>query len=226
LPLVVQLRSAVCLLGRFPALAGVDLEVAAGDVLLLSGANGAGKTTLLRLVAGLHRLHSGTGSVLGHDLSTDRTGARRRIGLFGHQSFCYDDLTARENLRFAARSAGGGEAGADAALEQVGLHGQADVEHGRLSSGQRRRLSLAVALSRDPELLLLDEPHAGLDAEGRAVLDAVIRAAPTDGRTVILASHELDRGRALAGREAVLAGGVVVRGGTAPAATPMEVGAP
>ena len=213
MPLVVQLRSAVCLLGRFPALAGVDLDVAEGDVVLLSGANGAGKTTLLRLLAGLAPLHSGTATVLDHDLAEDREGARPAIGLFGHQTFCYDDLTVRENLRFAARAVRKPVAAADAALDRVGLQAQAGIEHARLSAGQRRRLALAVALAREPRLLLLDEPHAGLDAEGRAVLDAVVRAAPADGRTVLLASHELDIGRALAGREAVVAGGRIVRGG-------------
>lgn len=214
--LVVQLRSAVCLLGRFPALAGVDLDVKAGEVVLLSGANGAGKTTLLRLLAGLVRLHSGSALVLGHDLAIDHTAARRAIGLFGHQSLCYDDLTVGENLRFAARAAGRDAAAADAALEQVGLRPQETIEHGRLSAGQRRRLALAVALARDPALLLLDEPHAGLDAEGRDVLDAVVRAAPAAGRTVLLASHELELGRALADREAVVAGGRIIRGGLLP----------
>jgi ABC-2 type transport system ATP-binding protein len=80
--------------------------------------------------------------------------------------------------------------------------------HGRLSAGQRRRLALAVTLAREPQLLLLDEPHAGLDAAGRAVLDAVVASSPAEGRTVMLASHELDRTRALAHREVVLAGGV------------------
>jgi len=207
-PLVVRLRSAVCLLGRFPALAGVDLDVAAGEVVLLSGANGSGKTTLLRLLAGLHRLHSGTAAVLGHDLALDRRGARRAIGLLGHETGCYDDLTVRENLRFAARAAGSDGAVCDAVLERVGLTAQAGVTHGRLSAGQRRRLALAVTLSRDPRLLLLDEPHAGLDAAGRAVLDTVVASAAGEDRTVIIASHELDRTRALAGREVVLAGGV------------------
>src|SRR5262249_15656699 len=105
-PLAVRLRSAVCLLGRFPAPAGVDVDVEAGEVVLLSGANGSGKTTLLRLLAGLHRLHSGTADVLGYDLAVDRRGARRAIGLLGHETGCYDDLTVRENLRFAARAAG------------------------------------------------------------------------------------------------------------------------
>ncbi len=208
MPLVVRLRSAVCLLGRFPALAGVDLDVEAGDVVLLSGANGSGKTTLLRLLAGLHRLHAGTGEVLDHDLAVDRRGARRDIGLLGHETGCYDDLTVRENLRFAARASGSDAAASDAALERVGLAAQAQVPHGRLSAGQRRRLALAVTLARDPRLLLLDEPHAGLDAGGRAILDEVVASAANEERTVILASHELDLTRALAGREVVLAGGV------------------
>ena len=130
------------------------------------------------------------------------------IGLLGHETGCYDDLTVRENLRFAVRAAGGDASASDIALERVGLTAQADVVHGRLSAGQQRRLALAVVLARDPRLLLLDEPHAGLDAAGRAVLDAVVAAAPDEERTVILASHELDRTRALAGREVVLAGGV------------------
>jgi heme ABC exporter ATP-binding subunit CcmA len=208
-PVVVRLRSAVCLLGRFPALAGVDLDAADGEIVLLSGANGAGKTTLLRLLAGLAPLYSGAATVLGHDLAVDRRGARRELALVGHETFCYDDLSVGENLRFAARAAGRptADADADAALERLGLTGVRDVVHRRLSAGQRRRLALAVALARDPRLLLLDEPHAGLDAEGREVLDAVIRAAPAENRTVLIASHELEHSRGLAKREVVLSGG-------------------
>ena len=204
---VVRLRSAVCLLGRFPALAGVDLDVAAGEVLLLSGGNGAGKTTLLRLIAGLARLHEGEANVLGCDLVRDRTSHRKNLAFVGHDTFCYDDLTARENVRFAARAAGAGVEAADTALEWVGLMGSSAVTHRRLSSGQRRRLALAVAVAREPQLLLLDEPHAGLDGEGRDVLDAVIAAVAAENRTVLLASHELDRTRQLASREVVLTGG-------------------
>jgi heme ABC exporter ATP-binding subunit CcmA len=197
----------VCLLGRFPALAGVDLDVASGEVILLSGGNGAGKTTLLRLIAGLVRLHDGEGEVLGHDLALDRSSHRHDLAFVGHETFCYDDLTVRENLVFAARAAGGDAGAADAALERVGLERSAAVTHARLSAGQRRRLALAVALSREPRLLLLDEPHAGLDAEGRGVLDAVLKASASENRAVLVASHELDRTRALASREVVLTAG-------------------
>jgi ABC-type multidrug transport system ATPase subunit len=260
-PVVVRLRSAVCLLDRFPALAGVDLDVAEREILLVSGANGAGKTTLLRLLAGLVPLQSGTAEVLGHDLATDRTGARRDLALVGHDTFCYDDLTVRENLRFAARAAqpprtgprslkfflskrgpvpGGRTVGrpstagdtagdaagdtacdtaCDAAMERLGLTRVAATTHARLSAGQRKRLALAVALTREPRLLLLDEPHAGLDARGREVLDAVVAAAPSEGRTVVLVSHEVDRARTLATREVVLhAGRAVSVASPAPAA--------
>src|SRR5258708_27472499 len=89
---VVHLRSAVCMLGRFPALAGVDLDVESGEIVLLAGANGAGKTTLLRLCAGLLPLRSGTAEVLGADLAVDRRSIRRSLALVGHETFCYDDL--------------------------------------------------------------------------------------------------------------------------------------
>jgi ABC-type multidrug transport system ATPase subunit len=196
----------VCLLGRFPALAGVDLDVLDGEVVLLSGGNGAGKTTLLRLVAGLVPLHAGTGEVLGVDLTTDRRSHRRLVGLVGHDTGCYDDLTVRENVRFAALAAGA-EAPSGRVLDQLGLGPLAEVLHRKLSAGQCRRLALAVALTRNPRLLLLDEPHAGLDAEGRAALDRVLSSAAESGRSIVLASHELERVRGLASREVVLTAG-------------------
>ncbi|MGH9030843.1 MAG: ATP-binding cassette domain-containing protein [Acidimicrobiia bacterium] len=218
--LAVRLRSAVCLLGRYPALAGADLDVRDGEIVLLSGANGAGKTTLLRVIAGLAPLYSGTGEVLGHDLTRDRRSARPALALVGHETFCYDDLTVRENLRFASRAAGRPVVAGDVAIERVGLTRQSGVTHGRLSAGQRRRLALAVALAREPRLLLLDEPHAGVDAAGLAVVDAVISTAPGEGRTVVLASHELERARALAGREVVLSAGRAVAGVVEPELAP------
>lgn len=207
MPFVVRLRSAVCLLGRFPALAGVDLDVAAGESVLLSGGNGAGKTTLLRLLAGLVPLHQGEGEVLGTDLSRDRRSHRLRLGFVGQETFAYDDLTVRENLRFFTRAAGVDVAVVDDVLEALELGPLADVVHGRLSTGQRRRLALVIALARRAELLLLDEPHAGLDAPGRAFLDGVLARAASEGTTVVIASHELELVRPSVNREVVLTNG-------------------
>jgi ABC-2 type transport system ATP-binding protein len=210
------------MLGRFPALAGADLDVEAGEVLLLSGPNGAGKTTLLRLCAGLLPLRAGEAEVLGVDLNIEPRRVRRAVALVGHETFCYDDLTVAENVRFAARSTGHTVADAHDALARVGLDRVANVAHGRLSQGQRRRLSLANALARKARLLLLDEPHAGLDEHGREVLEDIVRTAAADDCTVMLASHELDLARRLATREVRIVAGQVHAVPPAPAAAAVE----
>jgi heme ABC exporter ATP-binding subunit CcmA len=206
----VHLRSAVCLLGRFPALAGLDLDVARGEIVLLRGPNGAGKTTLLRALAGLVPVVDGEAVVLGHDLRRDRgrKAIRRHVGLLGHTTALYDDLDVEQNVRFWAKAAGRPVQAAEDALTKLGLDGRLrTVATSRLSAGQRRRASLAVVLARQPELWLLDEPHAGLDADGRDLLDGLVSGAAAQGATVVLASHELDRATALAGRTVVVAGG-------------------
>jgi heme ABC exporter ATP-binding subunit CcmA len=212
----VQLRSVVALVGRFPALAGIDLDVAQGEVVLLRGPNGAGKTSVLRACAGLLAVVSGEASVLGHDLRRDRRSVRPHVGMLGHAGFLYDDLTAEENVRFVAR-----------AVERAGAHGGADtrtgpllarlglddrlrqVPVGRLSAGQRRRVSIAALMVRRSRLWLLDEPHAGLDAEGRELLDQLVREAVGTGATVLFTSHEGDRATALADRTVIVSGGRV-----------------
>ena len=210
---VVRLRSAVSLLGRFPALAGVDLDVVPGEVVLVRGANGAGKTTLLRACSGLAAFSSGEAEVLGHDMRRDRKAVRRRVGLLGHAGFLYDDLTVADNLRFSARAAGATTASADDALTRLGLDGRLrDVAVAKLSAGQRRRVAVAAVVARQPDLWLLDEPHAGLDAAGRDLLDALVGEAAARGATVLLASHELDRASAIATRTVVMAGGQVTGG--------------
>lgn len=207
---VVHLRGAVTLLGRFPALAGIDLDVTAGEIVLLRGPNGAGKTTLLRLCAGLLAVTRGEARVLGHDLSNRREAwaVRRRVGYLGHAAGLYDDLSVVDNVRFWGRAAGADAADVDAALLACGLDGRlGSLAVASLSAGQRRRTSLACVLARRPELWLLDEPHAGLDKDGRDVLDSLIRRAVAAGATVVLSSHELDRAEALADRVVNLAGG-------------------
>jgi len=217
---VVHLRDAVALLGRFPALAGVDLDVARGEVILLRGPNGAGKTTLLRACAGLVPIVRGEAVVLGTDLRRDPRAVRRRVALLGHASGLYDDLTVDENVRFWGRAARARRADVEAALRLLGLDGRLrHVPVGRLSAGQRRRASLACLLARRPELWLLDEPHAGLDNAARDQIDGLVRQAVRQGATVLLSSHELDRAQALADRVVEL-----VAGTNAPTGAPVAAG--
>ena len=214
---VIHLRAVVSLLGRFPALAGVDLDVAPGEIVVLHGPNGAGKTTLLRLCAGLVGVAAGEAVVLGHDLAGDRRAVRRRVALLGHGSGLYEDLTVADNVRFWARAAGARNEDAAAAVATLGVGGRlADVAVSRLSAGQRRRAALACLVARRAELWLLDEPHAGLDADGRDLLDDLVRRAAAAGATVVVASHEHDRSEALGTRVVTLAGGVVVGDEPAP----------
>ncbi len=217
-PAAVVFRAAVVLLDRFPALAGVDLDVARGEIVLLRGPNGAGKTTLLRACAGLARVVQGSAHVLGSDLAADPRSVRRRVGLLGHDDALYGDLTVADNVRFWARAAGASAADADRALTRCGLDGRlATVMAARLSAGQRRRTALATLIARRPELWLLDEPHAGLDRAGRDLVDALVVEATRAGATVLFASHELERAEGLSTRVVTLAGGLVRDDESAPA---------
>lgn len=203
------MSDAVVMLGRFPALAGATLSVERGESVLLRGPNGAGKSTLLRLCAGLLRPARGTARVLGLDLVKDRREIRRRIGYVGHQSMLYDDLTVSENLQFWSKAAGVESAQQQAAADRMQIDRRLyDVPVSALSSGQRRRTSIAVAAARRPELWLLDEPHAGVDQEGRQVIDDLIVDAATAGGAVVVASHELDRAQTVVHRTLEISGGM------------------
>lgn len=207
----VHLRSAVALAGRFPALAGVDLSVDPGEVVALVGHNGAGKTSVLRACAGLLPLCSGEAVVLGFDLREDPTTVRRSVGLLGHAAPLYDELTTVENVRFAVKAARRDRAQIDAALERLALVGRVRrTQVGRLSAGQRRKVALACLMAKDPDLWLLDEPHAGLDAGARRTLNELVAGAAEKGAAVLMASHELDVARATADRVVTMAGGRVV----------------
>ena len=210
---VVRLRDAVVLLGGFPALAGVDLSVERGEVVLVRGSNGAGKSTLLHLCAGLLRLSEGQGEVLGCDLGVDRAAVRRRVGLLGHDTALYGELTAAENLQVWARASRVGETDVGGALDRLGLTPRLrDVPTDRLSAGQRRRVALAAIVVRRPELWLLDEPHAGLDSDGREIVDSIVTAAAAAGAAVVLASHEAGPAGGLATRTVAMAGGTLPEG--------------
>jgi heme ABC exporter ATP-binding subunit CcmA len=209
-PSALSLRDAVALSGRFPLLAGVDLEVAVGETVLIEGPNGAGKTSLLRVAAGLVPVASGQASVLGLDPVRYRTEVRRRVGMLAHASHLYDDLNVRENVRFAVKAAGADTSRIAAACERLGLTGRLlRTGAAKLSAGQRRRVALAVLVARAPELWLLDEPHAGLDASARSLLNEIVAEATANGATAIVASHEPELVVSLADRSVTLTGGRV-----------------
>ncbi|MHB8379742.1 MAG: heme ABC exporter ATP-binding protein CcmA, partial [Acidimicrobiales bacterium] len=181
----VALRDAVVLVGGFPLLSGVNLELATSSLTVVTGANGAGKTSLLRLLAGLVTLSSGTGVVAGVDLKGDLRELRRRVGWLGHEGSFYDDLSVSENLVFAAKALARPTSEIANVLDRVGLAGRAATSAKLLSAGQRRRLGLAWLLLRRPELWLLDEPYASLDDDGRAFFDQLIGDVVASGATVV-----------------------------------------
>lgn len=206
---VIEARGLEKRFGPVVALAGVDLDLPRGCVLAVVGPNGAGKTTLLRLLAGLARPTRGWVRLEG--VARGRREARRRIGFIGHATFLYPALTASENLLFAARLYGVSDpAGrAEALLARQGLAQVADQPAGSFSRGMAQRLAIARGLVHDPQVVLLDEPFTGLDRPAADRLDAQLRNLRTEGRTCVLATHDLARAAAVADRALVLSRGRV-----------------
>jgi len=207
----VRIRGLSKAFGRAPALRGIDLDVPTGAFLSLLGPNGSGKTTLIRVMASLTRPDSGEVWVRGVPLGAGAPALRRMIGLVGHDPLLYDDLTARENLRFVCRMFG--VEWADDRIEEVaadmGMSANLDRKAGVMSHGMKKRFSIARALLHDPPVLLLDEPESGLDLEAVGLLDAIISRRDAS-RTVIMTTHDLERAVALADRVAALEDGRIV----------------
>ncbi len=181
--------------GRW-ALARVSFAVPAGTALLLTGENGAGKTTLLKLLATLTKPTYGSIEVLGEP-AAPLPGLRRRIGLLTHQTYLYDAQSGRENLTFVARCLSRPPAEVQAVLERVGLTQSAERPVATYSAGMKRRLTLAALLLKQPELVLLDEPWTQLDRDGGELLDGIIGELRARGATLVIATHDLERGRAV-----------------------------
>lgn len=195
------------------ALREVSLELERGAVLTLRGPNGAGKTTLLKILAGIYRPSAGEGRVLGADLTGDSDAVRRRTVLLADTDYLYDELTGAENLRFASLMAGDGRGDRErrAVLERVGLARAGDDPVRSYSTGMRKRLSLARVLLRPAGLVLLDEPYGGLDREGAAFVDRVVREIRDGGRSVALATHRGGEAARSADRVAHLEAGRLAR---------------
>ena len=213
--LAVRLRSVVALAGLYPLLAGVDLDVGPGQILAVKGPNGAGKTSLLRVMAGLLPVAAGEATVLGLEPTAQARELRRQVGLLGHRNGLYDDLSAEDNVRFCVRAARLPKTAVPVALDRLGLTERLRrLPVGKLSAGQRRRVALACLVARQPRLWLLDEPHAGLDADHRQLLDNLLREAVAEGATVVLATHEASVTALLADRVVTMSGGTVLDGTT------------
>jgi heme ABC exporter ATP-binding subunit CcmA len=195
--------------GRVRILRGLDLSLRPGEALAVVGPNGAGKTTLLRLLAGLMRPTAGEIRVLGKPLTAGAARLRRAIGLLSHQSLLYDDLTLLENLTFAGRLYGLDRPRelAGAALDRAGLGDRAAELPKRLSRGLLQRAAIARALLHSPQVLLLDEPFTGLDANAGDRLRADLLTRLGQGLGLVVVTHHLAEAWDLASRVAVLVEG-------------------
>ena len=190
---------------------GVDVEVAAGECLALFGPNGAGKTTLLRMMAGLLRPTAGSAQVAG--LPVRGAEGRGRVGLVTHGSMLYGALTALENVELAARLHGvptPRQAALDA-LAAMRVADRAGVAARALSRGLQQRVSIARAIVHDPRAVLLDEPFTGLDDAGASALTEALTELSAHGAALLLVTHNVTEGLALAGRVAVMVAGRIVR---------------
>ena len=197
--------------GHRAAVADASLRLEAGRSLCLVGRNGAGKSTLLAVAAGALAADSGRVKVLGRDVA-DEPAVRRQIGYMSDSPQLYEALSGRENLSFYARLYGLGDAKerTDQLLETVGLSRRAGDAAGGYSAGMRRRLDLARVMLHRPRLLLLDEPGASLDRDGRDILSRVIAEHCQDGRAVLLTAHESADASDLADTFAVIEDGRLV----------------
>ena len=176
--------------GPLPVLDGLDLAVPEGGFTAVVGPSGCGKSTLMRALVGVQRTHGGSVTVLDHPAGSARV--RARVGYVTQAASVYDDLTVGENLRFFARVLDVPTDRVDRVLAEVDLTDQAGDVVGRLSGGQRSRVSLAVALLRRPELLVLDEPTVGLDPVLREDLWRLFHELADDGAAVLVSSHVMD----------------------------------
>jgi heme ABC exporter ATP-binding subunit CcmA len=195
--------------GPILVLDGISLALPRGQCLALLGPNGAGKTTLLRLLATLQRPTSGALTIDGVDALRDPDRVRPLLGVVAHGSYVYEDLTARENLRFWETLRGGDPSPArlSAALAQVELDGVAGERVRTFSAGMKRRLGLARVLLAKARLLLLDEPFTGLDRRGQKWVNEFLLAFKAAGGTAVVATHSLGGSLAVADRVAILAQG-------------------
>lgn len=201
-----------------PALRGVSLDIAAGQILALLGRNGAGKTTLVGIVSGLRDPDAGSVRIEGIDVFADKRAARSKLGLAPQETGVFPSISVRDNLVAFGRLAGMHKRDLPARIDEIaatiGLSDLLDRAPRTLSGGERRRLHTAIALVHRPPLLLLDEPTVGADIDGRARLLGLVRQLAADGAAVLYTTHYLHEVEALGADVAIIENGSVIAAGS------------
>ena len=213
--------------GRRWALVDVSFHVPPATVVMVAGRNGAGKSTLFRVLSTAIRPDRGTATIGGFDIVRHRYDVRKVTAMLAHQSYLYEALTAKQNLEIVADHLGVSREGMGDLLEQVGLSSRADDAVSTFSAGMRKRLSFARVLLQKPSVVLLDEPYGALDPPGFDLVDRVILALKKRGTTILMATHQWERGAKLSDRALVLDQGRVTWQGPAAEALahePKDVG--
>lgn len=208
----VEVSSLVRKFGTRAAVDGIDCTLDGGDCLAVFGPNGAGKTTLLRLLAGLLKPTSGDVRLNGVNVRRD-TAARARVGIISHHSMLYAPLTVRENLTFTAKLYGLADAATavNESLSRLGISDRADAPVRTLSRGLQQRVSIARAIVHQPSVVLLDEPYSGLDESGASALTSLLRGLKGAGATLVIVTHNVAEGLALATHAAIMSAGRFAR---------------
>jgi heme exporter protein A len=209
---MIQIRNLVKAFGHRVVLRGLDLTINEGDFVTLLGANGAGKTTLLHLIATLSKPTAGEIFINNYRLRDSADQLRRFIGLVSHKTLLYDDLTAAQNLHFYARMYDVPDAAqrVETVLNQVGLRSRQHDPVRTYSRGMQQRLAIARAILHNPPILLLDEPDTGLDQHASDMLGGLLHAVDITHRTILMTTHNLERGLSLGNRVVILARGKIV----------------
>jgi heme exporter protein A len=208
----IEARGLVKKFGHKTALRNVDIVLTEGDSLALFGPNGAGKSTLIQVLCSLLQPTSGSVRIAGYEARRDREALHQIIGLIGHQTFLYPDLTASENLKFYGAMYGVPRLN-DRILEVLDLVGLSDFRKDvvqNFSRGMQQRLSIGRAIIHDPIIIFLDEPFTGLDQQGSEDFKKLILQFRDQGKTMIMASHHLHLGLELCDRAAILKSGRIV----------------
>jgi len=211
-PAQIEVKKLVKRSGLKTVLHGLDFHVERGDFVALLGPNGAGKTTFLRILSSLSRPAMGSVRIAGYHLPGQAASVRRILGVVSHQPLLYGDLNAEENLRFYGRMYGLRNLGTriTEVLDLIGLLARRRDLVRTFSRGMQQRLAIGRAVLHDPEVMLFDEPHTGLDQDACSMLDSVLREVAARGRTVVMTSHDLARAADLASRFDVLSRGKII----------------